>query len=66
MIPQARYLVEEAVLAALTRKAPTPQGEMEGHLNGHLLARKVLKDFEGQVAIPTHDRAHARKVKRRG
>jgi hypothetical protein len=62
VIPHARYLVEEAVLAALARKTPTPQVEM----GGHLLAWKVLKNFEGQVGIPTHDGGHARKVKRRG
>jgi hypothetical protein len=59
---QARYLGEEAVLAALERKGSMPQVEM----GDRLLARDVLKRFEGQVAIPTHDRAHARKVKRRG
>jgi len=55
-------LVGKAVLAPLERKGPMPQVEM----GDHLLARDVLKKFEGQVVIPTHDRAHARKVKRRG
>jgi hypothetical protein len=62
MVVQARYLVEEAVLAVLERKGSMPQVEM----GDHLLGRDGLKRFEGQVVIPAHDRAHARKVKRRG
>ena len=61
MVVQAQYLVEEAVSAALERK-----GSMQVEMGDHLLARDVLKGFEGQVVIPTHDRAHARKVKWRG
>jgi hypothetical protein len=61
MVVQGRYLVEEAVLAAPERKGSMPQVEM----GGHLLARDVLKRFEGQVVIPTHDHAHAQKVRRR-
>jgi hypothetical protein len=59
---QARYLVEEAVLAALERRVSMTQVEM----GVHLLARDVLKRFEGRVVVPTHDRAYARKVKKRG
>jgi hypothetical protein len=62
MVVQARYLVKEDVLGALERKGSTPQVGM----GDHLLARDVLKRYEGQVVIPTHDRARARKVKRRG
>jgi len=61
MIVQARYSVEEAVHAALERKGSMPKVEM----GDHLLGRDVLKRLEGQVVIPTHDRAHERKVKRR-
>lgn len=61
MVFRERYLVEEAVLAALERK-----GSIHVDLEGHLLARDGLKRFEGQVVIPAYDRAHARKVKRRG
>ena len=62
MVVQVRYLVEEAVLVALERKRSRPQVEM----GDHLLVRDVLKRSEGRVVIPTHDRAYARKEKRRG
>ena len=61
MVVRERYLVEEVVLAALETK-----GSIQMDLGSQLLARDGLKRFEGQVVIPTHDRAHARKVKRRG
>jgi hypothetical protein len=61
MVVQERCLVEEAVLAALERKGP-----IQVDLGDHLLAMDDLKRFEGQVVIPAHDRARARKVKRRG
>ena len=59
---QARYLVEGAVHAALERRVSITQVEM----GDHLLAKDVLKRLEGRVVIPTHDRAHARKVKKGG
>src|SRR5260370_24847799 len=59
---QARYLVEVTVLAALERKRWMPQVEME--MAVHLLARDVLKRFEGRSGIPAHDHAHERRVRR--
>jgi hypothetical protein len=59
---QARYLVEVTVLAALKRKRWMPQVEMAVHL----LARDVLKTFEGQAVIPAHDHVHERRVRKRG
>jgi len=59
---QARYLVEVTVLAALGRKRWMPQVEME--MAVHLLARDVLKRFEGRSVIPAHDHAHERRVRR--
>jgi hypothetical protein len=46
MVAQARYLVEEAVRAALGRKEPTPEAEMGDQMGDHLLARYVLKSLE--------------------